>query len=78
MKCVSGYDACVKANGADALSRLSCGVGYLKCRFSNMVSEDKDVMLDDSTSVSSNIYATEKLNYFWIYVMFNWSNSKMR
>ena len=29
-----------------------------------MVSEDKDVMLDDSTSVSSNIYATEKLNYF--------------
>lgn len=48
MKCVSGYDACVKANGADALSRLSCGVGYLKCRFSSMVSEDKDVMFDDS------------------------------
>ena len=64
LKCVSGYDACVKANGADALSRLSCGVGYLKCRFSSMVREDEDVMFDDSTSVSSNIYATERLDYF--------------
>jgi len=54
-KCVSGYDACVKANGADALSRLSCGVGYLKCRFSSIVSEDDDVMFDDSTSCTSEL-----------------------
>jgi len=54
-KCVSGYDACVKANGADALSRLSCGVGYLKCRFSSIVSEDDDIMLDDSTSCTSEL-----------------------
>jgi len=56
-KCVAGYDSCVKANGADALSRFKCGMGYLKCRFSSLVSEDDDVMYDDadSTSCSSEL-----------------------
>jgi len=56
-KCVAGYDSCVKANGADALSRFKCGMGYLKCRYSSLVSEDDDVMYDDadSTSCSSEL-----------------------